>query len=123
MAIKAITKNTGPRSDCKRWSIPMIILGFSALFYIIAWSNGLYGSKAVSTGVKIYDNGISAHSLTIVYPPPEQQVEVHLPQAARMTELGSGQYHLDPLRKMITYSGAGNHYLYSRQLTDSVALV
>ena len=101
-----------------RWAVPVIIAGFSMIFYILAWSGGLHKSKAVSAGVQIYQNGITSYSLTNIYPYKQQHMQVQLPGITFIDELGSGSYSYDPLEQQITYYNEEPHYLYSRQFTE-----
>ncbi|SFG57192.1 hypothetical protein SAMN05660649_02047 [Desulfotomaculum arcticum] len=96
------------------WAVPAIVAGFAMIFCLLAWSGGLYRSKAVCAGVQIHGDDDASYSLTNIYPYRQQQLEVQLPGTYLIQEAGAGKFSIDPLETTIAYDDAGPHYLYSR---------
>ena len=97
-----------------RWAVPAVVAGFAALFYLLAWSGGLHRIKAVSAGVEIHGYNHHRYYLTNLYP-HQRQLQVRLPGACFVKELGGGNFSIDPSEDAITYYDAAPHYLYSRE--------
>ncbi|WP_347489025.1 hypothetical protein ABDB91_17775 [Desulfoscipio sp. XC116] len=97
-----------------RWAVPSIVAAFAVIFCMLAWSGGLYGSKAVCAGVQIHGDDDDLYSLTNIYPYRRQQLQVQLPGMDLVQEAGAGKFSIDPLRAAVIYDDAEPHYLFGR---------
>ncbi|WP_432402898.1 hypothetical protein [Wukongibacter sp. M2B1] len=93
-----------------------VIFGFTLLFYILAWSGGIQKNKAVCTGINIYENDITAYSLTNVYPYKKGKLSVDLSLASYVKELTDSKHIIDPIDRQLIYDNKEHHYLFKKEV-------
>lgn len=99
---------------------PACILAFSIIFYVLAWSGGLYQCKAAAAGINIYQNNNTNCSLINIYPYKNGQTQINFPNAFYTTEVGREVANIDPLEHCITYDFGEAHYCFNQIMSKGI---